>query len=240
MKYRLFLSHSAADAKWVGWISENCRGIGVETYLYEHDEQPGQPLGDKLQAAIRDSDAVVVLLTHESQFSPYVQQEVGFAKGLQKPIVPLVQPGIDQRALAMLTGVEYIAFDYEHPARGLASLLKYLHRAKLGHEQAQALAAVGAVVEVAAHAKLTPSEVEILRLTPDDGRIVILDFQLGKALLLGPNSLPDLNSYDPETAAHALDGLESLIRHGLVRFEGGELYRLTGKGFNARKSVIAK
>lgn len=149
MAYKVFLSHNAADAIWVKWIATNCNAFGIEAYLYEHDPKPGKLLADKVQAAIRVSDAVVVLLTANSQASPYVQQEVGFAKGLQRPVIPLVQPGIDQRALAMLQGVEYITFDFRDARTGLGHLLQHLQGAKLAKERSQAILAFGALIAAA-------------------------------------------------------------------------------------------
>lgn len=238
MGYKIFLSHNVADAGSVKWIADSCKAVGIEAYLYEHDPRPGELVADKLQTAIRNSDAVIVLLTANSQSSPYVQQEIGFAKGQGKPVIPLVQPGVDNRALAMLQGLEYIPFDAHDPEPGLAKLLAYLQKAKLSMEANQALFAFGAIVETATRAKLSRWEIEILRNVPEDGRIMRLDFQLGESLLVGPVALPDLNNYDAGSAAHYLDALESLQRRELVRFAGGDLYTLTGRGFDARSRIL--
>ena len=238
MAYKVFLSHSSADAKWVRWIAGNAEQVGLEVYLYEHDPQPGRLVSDKIESAIQSCDAVVVLLTGNSESSPYVHQEVGCAKGMKKVVVPLVQPGVSKEKLAMLQGIEYIQFDFQNPQPGLATLLEYLQKAKLGKEESQALLAVGALVETAAHAKLSPAETEILRNVPNDGTILLQEFQLGPFLHLGPKVLPGGNDYDPAAAAHYLDALESLQGRGLLRHEGGDLYRLTGRGFDLRKGLL--
>jgi hypothetical protein len=170
--------------------------------------------------------------------SPYVHQEVGYAKALKKVVVPLVQPGVSQENLAMLQGIEYIQFDFQNPQPGLATLLEYLQKAKLSKEESQALLAVVALVETAAHAKLSPAELEILRNVPSDGTIQLLNFPQDPFLRLGPKVLPDRNNYDAASAAHYLDALESLRARGLVRHEGGVLYRLTGRGFDLRKGLL--
>jgi len=147
MPYTIFLSHSAADAAWVKWIKANAHQVGIEVYLYEHDPQPGRLVADKVQDAIKACDALVVLLTGNSQFSPYVQQEVGAAKALNKRVIPLVQPGIGQSSLAMLQGVEYIPFDFCNPQPALSTLLGHLQGAKQGKERGQALLLlIGAIV----------------------------------------------------------------------------------------------
>lgn len=149
MGYRVFLSHNAADAAWVKWIGNNCNTVGIEAYLYEHDPRPGEMLAEKVRAGITNSDALVVLLTENSLFSAYVQQEIGLAKGLRKPVVPLVQPGVDDRQLAMLQGVEYIQFDFTNPAPSLAHLMQYLQKAKLDKERNQAILALGGLLAAA-------------------------------------------------------------------------------------------
>jgi hypothetical protein len=238
MAYKVFLSHSSADAKWVTWIAGNAQQVGIEIYLYEYDPQPGRLLSDKIETAIQSSDALVVLLTAHSELSAYVQQEVGYAKALKKVVVPLVQPGVSDEKLAMLQGIEYIKFDFQNPQPGLATLLEYLQKAKLGKEESRALLAVGALVETAAHAKLSPTELEVLRNVPDDGMIQLLNSPQAPFLRLGRKTLPGGSEYDPASAAHYLDALESLQDRGLMRHQGGVLYRLTGRGFDLRKGLL--
>ncbi len=139
MAFKIFLSHSGADRAWVKWIAGNVRGIGIEPYLYEHDPQPGKNIAIKIQEAIGAADALVVLITHNSLASAYVQQEIGFAEATKKPIIPLVQPGTSTRSLAMLEGREYVVFDPQAPQMAVASLANYLNKLKKEKEQTQTL-----------------------------------------------------------------------------------------------------
>jgi hypothetical protein len=139
MAYNIFLSHNAADKHWVKWIYQNAQSIGVNVYMYEHDSQPEIQIANKIQQAIENAQALVVLLTHNSQYSPYVQQEIGFAQAKQKLVIPLVQPGVSQRCLAMLEGKEYIKFDPASPQTALSSLLGYLQKLKESRETDQAI-----------------------------------------------------------------------------------------------------
>jgi hypothetical protein len=142
VSYRVFLSHSAADGQWVKWIKENANKIGIEVYLYEHDSQPGRQIADKVKQAIAASDALIVLLTPNSQFSAYVQQEIGFAEASGKLIIPLVQPDVQDRSLAMLQGREHVRFVPHDPTKALDSLLDYLQRLKKAKETKQVQAAL--------------------------------------------------------------------------------------------------
>lgn len=147
MAYRIFLSHSSGDREWVKWIASNADNIGIEVYLYEHDPQPGTLIADKIKQAIQNSDALIVLLTLNSQFSPYVQQEIGFAEANRKRIIPLVQPGIKNQSLAMLEGREHIRFDLYDPQNALSTLLRHLQQLKKAKENEQAaLVGLGALI----------------------------------------------------------------------------------------------
>jgi len=108
--------------------------LGIETYLYEYDERPGEYVAGKLQAAIRRSDAMIVLLTKKSRISAYVHQEIGYAQGQGKTIIPLVQPGVPKKTLAMLEGREYIPFDLDDPDSAITSLTNSLHKRKRAKE----------------------------------------------------------------------------------------------------------
>jgi TIR domain len=139
MAYRVFLSHSEADKQWVEWIRANAQNIGVEAYMYEYDSQPGTFISNKIQTAIENSHALIVLLTSNSQFSPYVQQEIGYALSKQKAVIPLVQPGVSPKALAMLQGREYIPFNTAAPKEALSQLLGYLKKLKESKESDEAI-----------------------------------------------------------------------------------------------------
>lgn len=147
MPYKIFTRHSSADIDLVKWIKCNAENIGMDIYLFEYDIQPGMPITDKVKQAIQNSDIFVVLLTYNSQFSPYVQQEIGFAEASGKRIIPLVHPGIQKQALAMLEGREYIPFDFRKPEEALLVLLNYLQQLKTVKENEQAvLMGIGGII----------------------------------------------------------------------------------------------
>jgi hypothetical protein len=103
-----------------------------------------------VKLAIQDSNALVVLLTANSQFSAYVQQEIGFAEASKKLIIPLVQPGVQAASLAMLEGREYVPFDFRNPQQALLTLLSRLQGLKVSKERQDAVLLVVGVIVVAA------------------------------------------------------------------------------------------
>lgn len=128
MAGQVFISHSSRDSPWVEWVAAQARALGLEPYLAEHDPQPGRLLSAKIEAALRSSDVVIVLYTRNSIDSVYVNQEIGFARGIGKLIVPLVHPDVAHRSRAMLDGIEFIVFDFDNPSRGAADLIGELQR----------------------------------------------------------------------------------------------------------------
>ena len=118
----VFLSHSASDKVHIDLVCLQLQALGISVYLAEHDYQPGRMLAQKVSDAIHRCHAVVVLITTASVNSAYVQQEVGIAHECEKPIVPIVEKGIDTRQLGILQGIEYLELDLEHPADTMAKM----------------------------------------------------------------------------------------------------------------------
>jgi hypothetical protein len=126
--FQIFLSHSHQDRPWCEWLKASAATIGVEVYLAEHDHQAGNDLAAKVEKAIDTSNAVVVLLSNKGATSPFVHQEVGYARRAKKLIIPLVEPGVSTSQLAMLQGLEYIPFDFQDPQQGRAMLNQELKK----------------------------------------------------------------------------------------------------------------
>jgi len=149
MSYRVFLSHSGPDRRWAEWIDGRAKQVGIEVYLFEHDPRPGVQLAEKIQVAIRESDALVVLLTPHGASSAYVQQEIGCAINSRRLVIPFVWPQVQERSLAMLQGMEWVAFNPSNPEEALVQTLKYLETLKAKKESAQAVLAIGALIVTA-------------------------------------------------------------------------------------------
>lgn len=116
MPYQIFISHSQQDMALVRWIQRNLGQIGIETLVAEDWLRLGSTLSDKVRQMIERCDCVMVILTRRSQVSSYVHQEVGYALGLGKPVIPLVERGVPNNVLAMLGGLEYFPFDLAVPS----------------------------------------------------------------------------------------------------------------------------
>jgi len=124
MKPKIFLSHASGDSEVAEMFRRQAEACGTEVYLAEHDVQAGQPLAAKIQDNIRNSNAVVVLLTHAGAASAYVNQEIGVAMEAPKPVIAIVEVGVVD--LAMLQGREYVPFDPSHPEGAIRRLTSSL------------------------------------------------------------------------------------------------------------------
>jgi hypothetical protein len=128
MAYSVFLSHSMTreDQPFVRTIAETLGIQGIQCYIAERDVQPGQALAGKIELAIRNCDCLVALLTKGGSQSAYVNQEIGFAAALPKPIVPIVEKGYSISGLKV--GVEWVEFDRADPQAALLKLIPHLVR----------------------------------------------------------------------------------------------------------------
>jgi hypothetical protein len=121
-RLEVFLSHATGDAEHIALVRPQIEALGISVYAAEDDPKPGTVLVEKLEAAIERCSAVIVLLTGNSVESAFVQQEIGIARRCGKPIVPIVEKGIDTRKLGILQGIEYLELDLAHPAETLAKM----------------------------------------------------------------------------------------------------------------------
>ncbi|HTW91073.1 MAG TPA: TIR domain-containing protein [bacterium] len=160
MPPRVFLSHVAEDVRLASSIAEHIKAAGVSVYTYEHDPQPGRSIADKIKRAIANSDAVVVLLTRNSQSSAYVQHEVGCAEGMGKPILPIASADYDFTHMAMLQGRECILFDHDDVDRSAQQLVKEVARivaARIGDESSRRSQAYGRIANLASTKQIVPT-----------------------------------------------------------------------------------
>jgi len=100
MPTQAFLSHSVSptDRPLLDHVESQCATLGIDLYLAEREFAPSS-LTEKIREAIGDSDCVIVLLTTSGASSSWVNQEIAIANELAKPIVPLLEEGVDPPGL---------------------------------------------------------------------------------------------------------------------------------------------
>lgn len=135
----IFISYNIQDSDVADKISEMIKSIdmtSIDIYRYNEHNEGGRNSVDKIKKAIKNSNAMVVLLTDKSINSSYINQEIGFAICKGKPVIPFVQSDIPnlkenlEEYLGMLIGIERIHFDIKNPKKGLEELRNSLDKLK--------------------------------------------------------------------------------------------------------------
>jgi hypothetical protein len=93
MAGHVFISHSQKDLSYVGRLAVYLRGNGIPVWLGE-DLAPGTPdWVSAIESGIRNSVAVILVMSPNSESSPWVDRELDLAQELGKLIVPLLLSG---------------------------------------------------------------------------------------------------------------------------------------------------
>jgi hypothetical protein len=91
---RIFISHSSADKQWARQLAEALTAEGASVWFDEMSILPGEPVVQALEAGLRESDAIAILLSPASIVRPNTFFELGVAIGAQKMLIPIVDPDL--------------------------------------------------------------------------------------------------------------------------------------------------
>jgi hypothetical protein len=85
-----FISHSSPDDRYVAELIQLVRSLGYdEIFNDSHTIEPDAEFWPRIEQGIGDCDAFVVVLSHASVGSYWVDQEVRFARQLGRKVVPI-------------------------------------------------------------------------------------------------------------------------------------------------------
>jgi nucleoside 2-deoxyribosyltransferase len=115
VKLSVFISHSVGPVELpiVYHLSAALSGVGATPYLAINDRQAGVQLSAKLKEHIEESDVLLAVLTARGTDSAWVHEEIGYALGKGKKVLPFVEKGVEVKG--MLQGVEAYIFDTSAP-----------------------------------------------------------------------------------------------------------------------------
>src|SRR6185437_2355660 len=128
MTFHIFLSHTSVDSELVDDIARAARALDISTYAYEDDAQAGVNIGEKLMREIDRCDALVALLTKAGSQRHAISLEIGCALKAQKPVIAIVENGIDFEGYTLLQGREYVPLDRTKPASALLAVQEALKK----------------------------------------------------------------------------------------------------------------
>lgn len=81
---KVFISHSHTDSALAARISKALRDDGLEVWDPAADVLPGDNWAEKVAQALKESQAMVVLLTPAAADSPYVRRDMEYALGAKR------------------------------------------------------------------------------------------------------------------------------------------------------------
>jgi len=87
--YRIFLSHKSEVKEETGKLKDKLKVYGISSFVAHKDIIPTKEWQTEIENALYSMDALVALLTDQFHDSDWTDQEVGFAFGLNVPIVPV-------------------------------------------------------------------------------------------------------------------------------------------------------
>jgi len=105
-------------------IREYAKEYDIKFQLAGLLPEPEFSLTSKIDELIRDSNLVLVIWSKKSQSSVWVNQEIGFARALNKRIIPFVETGVSTKGF--LIGLEWIEFNGDQLEMGVKELVEYL------------------------------------------------------------------------------------------------------------------
>jgi len=76
---KVFISYAQSDEKLAEKVGDILKKSGLTVWDYRRDILPGDLWSEKASEALRDSDAMVVLLTPEAARSKQVRSEIDYA-----------------------------------------------------------------------------------------------------------------------------------------------------------------
>lgn len=88
---KVFISHSKKDNVLAGRIASYLERVGLDVWYDEREIMPGDNWADKTAQGLRESDAMVVLLTEGALDSEFMRRNIDFALS-QKPFKRRVIP----------------------------------------------------------------------------------------------------------------------------------------------------
>lgn len=96
---RVFVAYSHDDSEWVRDFAEALSTQDVYVWFDEWRIPAGASMRDALEEGLRESDAIVAVLSPRNATRPTVLFEVGVALGLGKPLIPVVSPDLSGSAI---------------------------------------------------------------------------------------------------------------------------------------------
>jgi len=127
-RFKVFISHATAeDGDLVCWMAEALDRLHVRAYVYEAYQIGGQNRFEEIKAMIKACPYFLVVLTEAGIASQWVNQEIGYAVGVSRTPIPIVEVDYSGRRLESRGFVElHDPIDYRRDdSVGMMALVVY-------------------------------------------------------------------------------------------------------------------
>lgn len=116
----MFVSYSSKDIEVAARVKSLLEAADATVYVAEYTLSPGEDLAAAIESSIRECDLFILLWSTNAKASEWVPQEIGIAKALHKPTIPvLLSTGVTPPGF--LRGLKYLPADAD-PKRALTWL----------------------------------------------------------------------------------------------------------------------
>lgn len=129
---KIFISYSHDDTAWIGAFADALRHERIEVWLDQWEVKLGESLRDALEVGLRQSDAIVAVISPSNARNPNVFFELGVALGMGKRLIPVVSKDLETSSIPFDLRVRrYVTKGSpEETARQVASAVKESHQSR--------------------------------------------------------------------------------------------------------------
>lgn len=144
MAFKVFLSHSAeAEERPIVWrLQTLAASHGIEVYVPQRSGRAAV-VPAAVRNAIDRADCILAIITH--RISSAVENELNYALGRGKIIIPIVKTGITDAALLRSFPRVFKYSSWENPGKVETEVIEFLRQKKLSKEAQMAIAALVAI-----------------------------------------------------------------------------------------------
>lgn len=143
MPFRVFLSYSLHPAEQsIAWrLQTLAAAYGIEMYVPRYESNASLlPGATSVQAAIDKSDCVLAIFA--SPPGPVVRKEIEYALKARKPVIPIVQQGLE---VAKDFRTVFVFNSWDTAGKVESKVIDYLKSLQLSKDKQQAIASVAAI-----------------------------------------------------------------------------------------------
>lgn len=124
MRLDFFISYRYEDRHLAGKVAEGLKQSNQVCFLAHENIRPSKFFEDEIKNRLRNCSALVAVVTPDFEGASYPSQEVGFAMGIGKPIMPLWFPGVKSDELGFLKAVNAIHTTEENLSEAILKIIR--------------------------------------------------------------------------------------------------------------------